>query len=136
MVNSRLTPPNAEIVFASNAGGFQYNPETGNDEPVAATETTLVASLISDRGRSRDPERLEPGSNRHITYFLGRCVEPRSLPTEIDEQTVAECTITEPVSGRQQVGRFHFVEVFSSRHERVQKRLGAKFRGYFIEGEV
>lgn len=130
-IGSRISP-NAVITISASST-WVYNPDTGNDEAIVGQTITLIASLITDRGRNRDPEKLQPGSNRHTTYFLGRCVTPINLPDGFTEQTIAECTITEPVSGREQSGKFHFSEIFSSRHRRVQKTLGAKFRGYFIE---
>lgn len=125
--------PNAKLTLKPLTAAWEYNPETGNEEAVAGQGSVLIASLITDRGRNRDPEKLQAGTNRNTTFFLGRCVSPAKLPKEITEQTIVDCIITEPLSGRTQVGKLHINEIFSSRHRRVQAALGAKFRGYFIE---
>lgn len=116
-------PPNAVLTF-SVTSGFATDPKTGNKVPVATT-IEVEAYLKSD---SRPRGLFYPGIDEQEEPLVGRAIE--ELPDGVANLSKAWATLTDPVTGKAQTGRFTLYRGTPSAFG-TESVLGPKISGVF-----
>lgn len=119
--------PNATLTTKSLQGTQPtgFDPVTG--EPIFGTSSVSVSASLEEA--AKPIEVAFPGIDGSYTYLEGRCVSPKTLPTEFKPHTVVDIEYTS--QGGVIAGKFYICTTLSSRLG-LESYFGNAIAGFLI----
>ena len=123
--------PNLTLFFPQTSGAILTDPVTGNKYQAETTTNLIVKASVTEDGRN-PTDSIQAGIKLYNLYVIGRCVEPKVLPIEINLQSRAIAELKDLASGRIESGEFRFMPTVQNRFPELVAKMGTFITGYMI----
>jgi hypothetical protein len=120
-------PSNLTLTFKVGTGVFDED-AVGNCVE-ETTELTISASVRTDKPK---PHELDGQIGTNTVLLVGRCIQPKLLPVDINPEQGAFDVLQDTATGQEITGNFRFLPVAQNRFQEVSEHMGTKIRGYLV----
>jgi hypothetical protein len=120
-------PANLALRFTSGIGYFTTDSDGNPAEH--SRDLIVLASVRTDKSKAI---QLEGQIGLNDIPLVGRCVEPKAIPSEVYLEKTAIAELTDFASGKTIKGIFRFSPIAQNRFTEVVEHMGERIQGFLV----